>query len=617
MKKIRMIAGLCALAIFAVSFVGCTPSGEDVSGESGVSSVGDASSSSTQDEKTPSVISDPASTTQSTTFTGNQQATNSTVKPPTTNQTSSQKPSSSSSAAKPDEPSVDYGDVEDQMYLVAAAPEMNGTLTVDTSKVVNASVVGGGINFAFSDYVYFDYLNGGGFAQTLPYHYDEAEENRRWDVFEKQLKFTGTKYVRFQVNYTQWEPINDNDDPNKTDFKKGFAFSPEFMTRDESLQVPPLTFKQMQQMYRILDIFEEMGCYVILGNWDSHSANGYCANGKNWLHDGDPVSRTKLHVKDFDEHAETYAAIMYHLIVEKGYKCVKGFSIFNEPENFDDIVGELTKAYTACDKQLRRLGIRDKVTIQGFDGGAIWTKNYGMGTTAVDKVLANCSQAVDTISNHYYPTSITQVGEWTRWMVQAAKGRPTFGGEIGIQAYNGEGLTFKLPLFNAMQVCEMWNNGLKGYGLWDYNTCGTELDTWDHYNMLITDPNGYYNLIPSPVNFYPSALIVKYIQGGSNIVSNTLQGCAINGEQQVYTTVATKGGQTTILLVNQSNQVANVSISGIDKSKKYQCHYVTEYQTDRIYPGGTYNMNHVKKVCLRPRSITVLTTYTYGTQTVR
>lgn len=397
MKKIRMIAGLCVLAIFAVSFVGCTPSGEDVSSESGVSSVGDASSSSTQDEKTSSVISDPASTTQSTASAGNQQTASSTVKPPTTNQTSSQKPSSSPSAAKPDEPSVDYGDVEDQMYLVAAAPEMNGTLTVDTSKVVNASVVGGGINFAFSDYVYFDYLEGGGFAQTLPYHYDEAEENRRWDVFEKQLKFTGTKYVRLQVNYTQWEPINDNDDPNKTDFKKGFAFSPEFMTRDESLQVPPLTFKQMQQMYRILDIFEEMGCYVILGNWDSHSANGYCANGKNWLHDGDPTSRAKLHVKDFNEHAETYAAIMYHLIVEKGYKCVKGFSIFNEPENFDDIVGELTKAYTACDKQLRRLGIRDKVTIQGFDGGAIWTKNYGMGTTAVDKVLTNCSQAVDTI----------------------------------------------------------------------------------------------------------------------------------------------------------------------------------------------------------------------------
>ena len=170
MKKIRMITGLCALAIFAVSFVGCTPSGEDVSSESGVSSVGDASSSSTQDEKTSSVISDPASTTQSTASTGNQQATNSTVKPPTTNQTSSQKPSSSSSAAKPDEPSVDYGDVEDQMYLVAAAPEMNGTLTVDSSKVVNASVVGGGINFAFSDYVYFDYLEGGGFAQTLPYH---------------------------------------------------------------------------------------------------------------------------------------------------------------------------------------------------------------------------------------------------------------------------------------------------------------------------------------------------------------------------------------------------------------------------------------------------------------
>ena len=62
---------------------------------------------------------------------------------------------------------------------------------------------------------------------------------------------------------------------------------------------------------------------------------------------------------------------------------------------------------------------------------------------------------------------------------------------------------------------------------------------------------------------------------------------------------------------------ANVAISGADTSKTYRCHYVTDKKCDRIYPGGTYDLGKTKTVSLRPKSIMVLTTYTYGTQTVR
>ena len=617
MKKLRLGAWICVLAILAASFGGCTPSNEDVSSESGVSSVGDVNSSVTESEDTSSATSDAVSTTQSTASAGNQQTASSTNKTSSTGKKPTQS-TNNQNTSKPTE-QVDYKDVKAEMYLATASPAMTGTLTVDTSKVVNASIVGGGINFAFSDYTYFDYINGtsGGrfFAQTMPFCFEiEDAEKLQWETFAKQLKFTGTQYVRLQVNYTQWEPVNDNNDPKKTDLDKGFVFSKNF---DKS-KAPDYTVKMMEQMYKVLDIFEEMGCYVILGNWDSHSANGYCPDGKNWLHDGASTSRSKLHVKDYDEHAETFAAIMYHLIKEKGYKCVKGFSIYNEPENFDDVDGELIKAYTKCDEHLKRLGIRDKVVIQGFDGGATWTKKYGHGTTALEKVVAACPQGMNSVSTHFYPKTVSEainIGATVKKMVDASGGRPTFAGEMGIQLWEDNGPTFKLPLVNAMMACGMFNNGLKGYGIWDYNTCMKGKESY--WNLLELNPDQAYELIPSKVNFYPSALMIKYLPSGTNIVSNTLQGCVVNGEAQVTATVGTKNGQTTILLVNQSSQAAAVSISGIDKSKKYQCHYVTEGKTDRIYPGDTYDMKLVKKVCLRPNSITVLTTYTHGTQTVR
>ena len=82
---------------------------------------------------------------------------------------------------------------------------MKGTLTVNKNNVINRNIIGGGVNFNFSDYVYYDFTRGDGFNYFLPYYYDIKEmEDQLWDEYFKLIDFSGMQYVRLQVSYTQW-----------------------------------------------------------------------------------------------------------------------------------------------------------------------------------------------------------------------------------------------------------------------------------------------------------------------------------------------------------------------------------------------------------------------------
>ena len=619
MKKIwsRYLTAALALCLALVMLAGCNAGGKKTpaSSAAGTSAESTAGTENTTPGETD--ITGSTGTDKTTTGEGSAQTTPGTsgVSKPTKGSTGS----TSTTTARTTVPTIDYGDVKSDMYVVSADPQMSGTLTVDPKKVVNASIIGGGVNFAFSDYVYYDFVACDGWAQTLPAYFGiEDMEKPMWEQFFKAMEFSGMQYVRLQVNYTQWEPINDNNDPKSTDFDRGFVFSPNFKKRPEAASVPENTFKYMEQMYKVLDQFEKMGCYVILGNWDSFSAPHFCPDSKNWLLDDNWAhDRREFYVKSAEEHAETYAAIMYHLIKEKGYKCVKGFSVYNEPENMDDIYSELNEIYTKCDEHLRRLGIRDKVLIQAFDGGVTWTKQFGLNTTALEKLLQSCPGGMDLISQHFYPKTMDGLRADVEKVVSKIGKRPYIAGEMGYLVLQAEKKDFGLSLFNAGQIAEFFNGGGKGYGLWEYNMFYKGKSEEAYWSMLQADPENEYNLIPDKVNFYPSSLMMKYLPGGTNIVSNTRSGCSKGGKQQVYATVGVKGGQTTILMCNQANEPAHVSINGVDTSKTYRCHYVTDKKCDRIYPGGSYDLGKTKTVSLRPKSIMVLTTYTYGTQTVR
>lgn len=532
--------------------------------------------------------------------------------------------------------SEDYGDVAPEAYQATVKPSMTGKLSVDLGKTINKNIIGGGVNFAFSDYVYYDFDKGDGFNLQVPYCFNLKElEEPLWEDYFKLIDFTCMQYVRLQVSFTQWEPINDNNDPFSTDFKKGFIFSPDFKKRPEAASVPKNTYMYLEKMYRLLDYFEKKGIYVILGNWSGgQGAAGFCANGKNWLSSGGTMSRDGLYINNEDEFAETFAAIMYHLIKEKKYTCVKGFSIYNETEGFNDFESVLTRVYNKCGDQLKRLGIRDKVLIQAYDGAMMWNRESGYGTGPVERMLKNCGENMDIFSVHHYVSTIEAGPQTSRMQgtiqsrlikdfvapaIRLAGNRPVILGELGTFAYAPEtgsveygAKDIRLPIFNAEAATAIFNAGAKGYGLWAYNTV-----IHTYFSMLDYDVNNKYAFVPDSINYYPTALMIKYIPSGMNIVSNSISGCTLNNKQRVFATVGEKNGQITILLVNDSEEPAKVTISGINTSKRFYYHYICKDKTDRIYPGGNFKITNNTNVALRPQSIVALTTYTHGTQTVR
>lgn len=531
---------------------------------------------------------------------------------------------------------------------VAQPGTLAGRATIDVGKTVNPAIIGGGVNFAFSDYCYIDFPTGGEWdkihSQHLPYP-DEAEE---WENFRRLMDYAGFQYVRLGVGVTQWEPVNDNDDPHKLNMASGFVFSPGFAAAHP--EVSGNNRIHMDLMHQLLDHWEKRGLYVVLGNWWA-GPNTFCPKGNNWLlardKDGKRMShqdRTSLNVADLEEFTESLAAIMVHLKRDKGYDCVKGISFMNEPEQMTDYHNTLAGVYRSLGAHLRRHGVRDKVGIQAFDGAIFWNREQGGAPDGVARLLHMADADVDIISLHDYhsvfeyrkgqklPKAYGTILDYTIGkkllpalvQIRAADSdgqiEPFVVGELGSFALTKSDATvdaasddtrYEQRLHSAEALIQLLNHGAKAVAFWVYNN-----NHHAFWRMLTFDPENRRHFIPEPANYYPLALAMKYIVSGSDVVHSRIEGCTDhNGHPRVFLTVVRKENHLTLLWVNDSEYPARVAVAGLPAGQALRHHRVTAAIHDRItFVGeripGDLTLN------LMPRSIEVLTTYAYGSETV-
>lgn len=511
--------------------------------------------------------------------------------------------------------------------------EMTGTLWIDFDDVINPDIIGGGVNFDFSSYVFINLVNGGEWSglrsQHIPYTKDQSKLDRYWQEYFDMIDYSGMQYVRLCVSMTMWEPINDNDDPMSTDFERGFVFSPKFSERPdaqgEGVGFPALNYAYLEAFYRLLDHFEERGLYVVLGNWDNGSeALGFCPGNSNWLaatdKDGNKLGRgNDLNVVSVDEYAETFAAIMYHLKVEKGYDCVKGISFYNEPEHLKGGQKTLVEVYTKMAEHMTRLGVRDDVLIQAYDGSVFWMAADNGNNNRVADMVKQCGNAMDIIGYHCYLATLesgqrdegvdirgtvsTYMIPLVEQMIKQAGDRPVIVSELGTFAFKNSAADesskkdYRTRIFAAEAAIELFNCGAKGYGLWTYN-CHSH----NYYTMLDYDSKDRNRLIPDEINYYPSALIMKYLPGGTDIVSTMLEGCADETYQHVWATAGLRpDGSSAILMVNDGDEPALIELEGA-YGRQYRCYFVDPNHTNNIFDDGEVG----DSVVLRPNSIVVL-----------
>lgn len=518
-----------------------------------------------------------------------------------------------------------------EALLTEVPDNMKSTLNLNFGEVINPDIIGGGVNFDFSSYVFMNLVNGGEWevrSQHIPYSTNENELDKLWQEYFDMIDYSGMQYVRLCVSMTMWEPINDNDDPFDTDFESGFIFSPKFSERSdaqgEGAGFPALNYAYLKAFYKLLDHFEEKGLYVILGNWDNGSeALGFCPNNENWLAstdaNGNKLGRgNDLNVISLDEYAETFAAIMYHLVEEKGYTCVKGFSFYNEPEQLKGGQDTLVAVYNKFDEHLKRLGIREKTMIQAFDGPVFWMAADNGNANRITDMDKECGDAMDIIGYHVYLATVesgdkvegndvrgtvsTYIIPEVKKMIAQSDGRPVVVSELGTFAFSGSasseesGKDYMTRIFAAEAAIELFNCGAKGYGLWIYN-CYLH----KYYTMLSYDPKDSNRLIPDKVNYYPSSLIMKHLPGGTDIVTSEVVGCEDDYKHVWAAAGVRPDGTSAILLVNDGAEPAQLTLNGTD-GRQYSYYYVDADHTDNIYE----DTDVTDTVLLRPYSIVVL-----------
>lgn len=524
---------------------------------------------------------------------------------------------------------------------------LTGRATIDVRKTVNPAVIGGGVNFAFSDFNYINFRSGGEWGDIHSQHLPCPDDKKEWASFMRLMDYAGFQYVRLGVGVTQWEPVNDDSDPNHLNLQSGFVFSPGFAAAHPEVDANNRIY--MDLMYRLLDHWDQRRMFVVLGNWWA-GPDTFCPKGDNWLlmHDKDGkqlshMDRTTLNVANLEEFTESLAAIMVHLKRNKGYHCVKGISFMNEPEQMTDYCATLARVYKSLGAQLRRHGVRDDVSIQSFDGAIFWTREEGSVSNGVARLLRVADADIDIISVHDYHSIFEYqkkagLPEAHGTILDNAVGKilspaleqireadsdrqiePVVFGEFGTCALTrgdtrvdpANDTRYEQRLCCAESLIQLLNHGAKAVAFWVYNN-----NHHAYWRMLTFDPADRRHFVPEPANFYPLALAMKYIVSGSDIVSSRVDGCVdAQGHPRVFLAAARKANDITLLWVNDSDSPARVEVAGLPAGKPLRHHRVTATTHDRIVFVGERAANEAT-VNLMPRSIEVLTTYTYGSERV-
>ena len=69
--------------------------------------------------------------------------------------------------------------------------QLTGRATIGVGETVNPDIIGGGVNFAFSDYTYVHYPTGGEWGEIHSQHLPYPDDEKEWESFEHLMDYAG------------------------------------------------------------------------------------------------------------------------------------------------------------------------------------------------------------------------------------------------------------------------------------------------------------------------------------------------------------------------------------------------------------------------------------------
>ena len=389
---------------------------------------------------------------------------------------------------------------------------------------------------------------------------NDASKEEDWQIVIDRVKKMKIHRFRVMIQPQWFEPYNDNDDPQNTDFSKFYWNTIE-----------------MQSLYKVLDLAQEENIAVCLVVWGCTRSvtmleSEFSDVTTCFMADLDGCTNWMCPPEDPEEFAENFAALTSYLINEKGYTCIKEITPFNEPDGNVIAIGPYIEVCQALDRHFTRLSIRDKVK---------FTLSHNTDTRR--EFLQGCADGLKGIADLFnshtyifgYETPNSTVLEWERANVEvsAQAGLDHMVGEFGSNQCVGATRQKDIDLYlrgvlMARHVLNFFNAGACGVSYWSL------IDQYYHFSEGLTNMQqlGLWRYLKSsyrvnPIyseltedyqcrdQYYSYAMLTENIRPGADIYPIDLGYDFANA-----TAFRNEDGKWVYVIANQEDETIGLSI---------------------------------------------------------
>lgn len=363
------------------------------------------------------------------------------------------------------------------------------------------------------------------------------EDQNSWNKIFKHLSWFGFNWIRlgFEHNDVQYE---------KGRYVWKHLDDPEEKTRN------------YKNMLHFLDWAEANNVDVLLQEF-AQSTDWNCIPGQKTGHSAP---------RDLESWANGYVALVKHLVVERGYTCIKMLNISNEPENWWDWWKgrKICEGYEIVRRKLDAVGINIPLAGPEYMSDYSYTKNW-----------EECKPYIGIFETHNYDDSHKNT---IAFRPIEDLNYPTIWGEYA----GGDNRGYEWNLQVAKWQVGGYNNGVDGFARWNFlNTNNIDgnfsyIITWDTISNKVIA--GEFHKQPNL--YHIDGLISRYVPRDSYVLPTSC-----HEENIIPAVFRTLNGNYSLLVVSQSetNRVVDFTFQGLDKEIKLYKYTITPKQKDKEY----------------------------------
>ena len=385
--------------------------------------------------------------------------------------------------------------------------------------------------------------------------------------------------------------------------------------------------KEMNGLYKVLDVAQETGADVTLVLWGCPISatllnNDYTAGSAFRHYLADDGSNWVTATGNPQKFAVSIANLLKHLIDVKGYTCVREFTPYNEPDgnvviktdagvpiDFDSDYPGYRNTVNALKARFDDYGLSSKVGLNLSDNTDDSTRgNKFLNYCATD--FGGSNGIAKMFNTHCYimgyETPNSAIKTWEESNVSRSNGKPHFIGEVGSNQVVGASRQrdineYRRGVHLARVVANLLNGGAAGASYWIlFDERYTATDQFNQYQRLglwtYIDSDAFYGQYTSGgqtyddrtgkpsgnfacrPQFYAFSLMTRFIRKGSYVYPLDLQDDFIAG-----TAILGPDGKWTYLFANYSGTDKSYNLSNGNSGGMNNCEI---FKYNQGHPGN-------------------------------